>query len=170
MEFTVLLPNKPVISIPVIPPIPWHANTSSGSSYLVLLFRNSATTFETIAAMKPINIACGTPTKAAAVVMATRPTTAPIQNPRTDGFLPRSTSRNIQERPAVAAAVFVVANAYTPNEPAPAALPALNPNQPNHSKPVPIRTYGMLAGCAAGVVLRGLSTNAPARAAIPAEI
>ena len=103
-------------------------------------FRNSATRLETIAATKPINNACGTPTKPAAGVIATRPTTAPIQNPSTDGFLPRITSRNIHDKPAAAAAVLVVAKAYTPNEPAPAALPALKPNQPNQSKPVPIST------------------------------
>ena len=32
--------------------------------------------------------------------MAPRPTTAPIQNPVTDGFLPRRTSKNIHEHPA----------------------------------------------------------------------
>src|SRR5687767_7909244 len=96
--------------------------------------------FETIAANAPINMLCGTATKPAAGVIATRPTTAPIQKPNTEGFLPLSTSKNIHERPAAAAAVFVVANAETLKALAPKAEPALKPNQPNHSKPVPINT------------------------------
>src|SRR5687768_7749086 len=95
---------------------------------------------EMIAATTPMNILCGMATKPAAGVMATRPTTAPIQNPSTEGFLPFSTSKNIQARPAAAAAVLVVAKAETANELAPNADPALKPNQPNHSKPVPIST------------------------------
>ena len=80
------------------------------------------------------------PTKPAAGVMATKPTTAPIQNPSTDGFLPFITSKNIQAKPAAAAAVLVVANALIAKLLAPNAEPPLNPNQPNQSKPVPIST------------------------------
>ena len=72
--------------------------------------------------------------------MATSPTTAPIQNPSTEGFLPFKTSKNIHANPAAAAAVLVVANAETDKALAPPADPALNPNHPNHSKPVPMRT------------------------------
>ncbi len=72
--------------------------------------------FEMIAATTPIKILCGIATKPAAGVMATKPTTAPIQKPNTEGFLPLITSKNIQERPAAAAAVFVVAKADTANE------------------------------------------------------
>src|SRR5690606_7248240 len=85
-------------------------------------------------------------TKPAAGVMATSPTTAPIQNPRADGFLPRTASKRIQHNPAAAEAVFVVAKAEAASGLAPIALPALKPNQPNHSKPVPSKTKGMLAG------------------------
>jgi hypothetical protein len=45
--------------------------------------------------------------------MATKPTTAPIQKPSTDGFLPRITSKNIHDNPAEAAAVLVVTKAVT---------------------------------------------------------
>src|SRR5690348_10781393 len=99
-----------------------------------------------MAATTPITMLCGIPTNPAAGVMATRPTTAPIQNPRTEGFLPFTTSKNIQLRPAAPAAVLVVAKADTESALAPRAEPALKPNQPNHSKPVPINTYGILAG------------------------
>ena len=88
----------------------------------------------------PMNKLEGIVTKPAAGVMATRPTTAPIQKPRAEGFLPRAASSNTQHNPAAADAVLVVAKAEAANGPAPKALPALNPNQPNHSKPVPKNT------------------------------
>jgi hypothetical protein len=72
--------------------------------------------------------------------MATRPTTAPIQKPRTEGFFPFKISKNIQDKPAAAAAVFVVANAETAKEFAAKAEPALKPNHQNQSNPVPIKT------------------------------
>src|SRR5690349_12674080 len=99
-----------------------------------------------MAAKVPMNKLEGIVTKPAAGVMATRPTTAPIQNPRAEGFLPRTASKRIQARPAAADAVLVVAKADAARAPALNALPALNPNHPNHSKPVPRRTKGMLAG------------------------
>src|SRR3982750_4793322 len=99
-----------------------------------------------IAATAPIKMLCGMATNPAAGVMATRPTTAPIQKPSTEGFFPLSTSKNIQDKPAAAAAVFVVAKAEIDNVLAARAEPALKPNQPNQSKPVPINTYGIFAG------------------------
>ena len=70
---------------------------------------------EISAATAPIKILCGIATKPAAGVIATKPTTAPIQNPSTEGFLPLITSKNIQDKPAAAAAVLVVAKAETDN-------------------------------------------------------
>src|SRR5689334_25288546 len=96
--------------------------------------------FDMIAAITPIKILCGIATKPAAGVMATSPTTAPMQNPKTDGFFPLATSKNIDDRPAAAAAVLVVAKADTEREFAAPADPALKPNHPNHNKPVPINT------------------------------
>src|SRR5688572_11537055 len=95
-----------------------------------------------IAANVPMNKLDGIVTKPAAGVIATRPTTAPIQKPSADGFLPLVASNKIQARPAAAEAVLVVANAEAANELAPSALPALKPNHPNHSKPVPNNTKG----------------------------
>src|SRR6187431_3187627 len=95
---------------------------------------------EMIAATVPIKILCGIATNPAQGVIATRPTTAPRQKPRTEGFFPFSTSKNIQDKPDAAAAVLVVANAKTESALAPSVEPALNPNQPNHSNPVPINT------------------------------
>src|SRR5438309_1932467 len=126
-----------------------------------------------MAATTPIKMLWGTATKPAAGVMATKPTTAPIQNPSTEGFLPLTTSKNIQDKPAAAAAVLVVAKADTDKELAASAEPALKPNQPNQSKPVPISTYGILAGGISFLSIctwRRFKTKAPAKAAQPAEI
>src|SRR5919199_527495 len=92
------------------------------------------------AATKPINMLCGTATNPAAGVIATKPTTAPMQKPNTEGFLPFNTSKNIQDKPAAAAAVLVVPKAEIDNGLALKAEPALNPNQPNQSNPVPKST------------------------------
>src|SRR5882724_9249928 len=127
----------PVISIPTIPPIPWQGNTLRVSSSTVLDELKCTARLEITAASVPMKILWGIATKPAAGVMATRPTTAPTQKPTTDGFLPRNTSKNIQESPAAAAAVLVVEKAETDRALAPRAEPALKPNQPNQSRPVP---------------------------------
>ena len=85
-------------------------------------------------------------TKPAAGVIATRPTTAPMQAPIADGFLPRTQSMNIHAIIAAAEAVLVVAKARTAVGEAARAEPALKPNHPNHSMPVPRITKGMWAG------------------------
>src|SRR4051794_8582564 len=87
-----------------------------------------------------------TVTKPAAGVIATSPTTAPMHAPRAEGLLPRSQSKNIQPSIAEAEAVLVVANAIVAEPLAPTAEPALKPNQPNQSIPVPRSTNGTLAG------------------------
>src|SRR5258706_526213 len=94
----------------------------------------------------PIAIEAPTVTNPAAGVMATRPTTAPMQAPRADGFLPRAASKNIQASIAAAEAVFVVRNAKVAVSFAARAEPALNPNHPNQSIPVPRMTKGTFAG------------------------
>src|SRR5690606_25843713 len=88
----------------------------------------------------------GTVTKPAAGVIATSPTTAPIQKPKAETFFPLATSVRIQAKPAAAAAVLVTAKAETANVEAASAEPALKPNHPNQSNPVPNSTKGMLAG------------------------
>ena len=78
--------------------------------------------------------------KPAAGVIATRPTTAPMQVPIADGLRPCTASKMIHVNAAAAEAVVVVANAFTVSRFAPNAEPALKPNQPNHSRPVPSST------------------------------
>ena len=69
--------------------------------------------------------------------MATNPTTAPTAAPTTDLFFPLAPSVSIQVIIAVADAKFVFKKAFTASSLAASADPALNPNQPNQSNPVP---------------------------------
>ncbi len=106
-------------------------------------------------------------------MIATRPTTAPTHAPSADGFWPRIRSKKIQASAADAEAVLVVANAIAAWPDADSAEPALKPNQPNHSMPVPRITNGMLAGVCGSpflCVVRRPSTIAPASAAKPADM
>ena len=63
-----------------------------------------------------------------------------MQAPIADGFRPRIQSKNIQPSIAQAEAVLVVANARAAVPLAATADPALKPNQPNQSMPVPSST------------------------------
>src|SRR2546428_13868147 len=86
------------------------------------------------------------PTYPEAGVMATRPQTAPTEIPTAEGFPFLTQSVSIQLTAAAAAAKFVTTSAFTANAFAARALPALKPNQPNHSTDAPSITYGMLFG------------------------
>ncbi|MNF92215.1 hypothetical protein D3C84_748520 [compost metagenome] len=79
-------------------------------------------------------------TKPAAGVIATRPTTAPIQAPSADNLCPNILSRKTHAIAAAAAATVVVPKACTAKPFDPKAEPALKPNHPNHNKPVPNNT------------------------------
>src|SRR5688572_13207345 len=104
--------------MPTNPPTPWQGNTSNVSSREVLDFQ-CTTTLLTSEAKVPMNKLEGIVTKPAAGVIATSPTTAPMQNPSAEGFLPRTASNSIQHKPAAAEAVFVVAKAEAAKGPAP---------------------------------------------------
>src|SRR4051794_34781764 len=102
--------------------------------------------------------------KPAAGVTATRPTTAPTQAPIAVGLRPRNQSKASHPSIAAADAVLVVANARVAVAFAASAEPALNPNQPNHSIPVPSITNGRFAGACedfASWPLRAPNTSAP---------
>jgi hypothetical protein len=78
--------------------------------------------------------------------LATNPTTAPIQAPNAEIFLPLILSKNIQVIIAEAEAIVVVPKAIAAVALAAKAEPELNPNQPNHNIPVPKITYVILEG------------------------
>src|SRR3989442_13799960 len=112
------------------------------------------------------------PTYPEAGVMATRPQTAPTAIPTADGFFFLTQSVNIQLAAAPAAARFVTTNAFTARAFAARALPALNPNQPNHSTEAPRITYGMLFGRLSrrSTPFRRPMTSAAATAETPAAV
>src|SRR5258708_38688179 len=102
-------------------------------------------------------------------VMATSPATAPEQAPRTVAFPLCSASIRLQLTVAAAAAVLVFTNAATAEVPADSALPALKPNQPNQSRPVPRAVIVRLCGCMSSVssARRLPITSTQQRAATP---
>ncbi len=85
-------------------------------------------------------------TKPAAGVTAASPATAPVIMPSVVGFLCISQSRMDQVSPAAAPATCVATKALAASAPAPRALPALKPNQPNHSSAAPSTANGRLCG------------------------
>src|SRR6476469_2123127 len=97
-------------------------------------------------AISPMASADMGPTNPAAGVMATSPATAPEMAPRALGLPFRNHSAAPQPRAAVAAAKCVATNALVARLPAPKALPALNPNQPTHSRQAPIKLSTTLCG------------------------
>ena len=127
----------------------------------------------TTLATTPITIDSRIVTKPAAGVMATRPTTAPMHAPKAEGLFPFIQSKNIQESMAAAEAVLVVAKARAARPEAPIAEPALKPNQPNQSIPVPRITNGTFAGSCVSIghmAVPAPSIIAPANAANPADM
>src|SRR3954453_3991773 len=80
-------------------------------------------------------------------VMATSPATAPVQAPRVVPLPLCIHSIVNQAYAATAAAVLVLTNAATAERLAARALPALKPNQPNHSSAVPSAVMVRLCGC-----------------------
>ncbi|MNW04526.1 hypothetical protein D3C71_2006280 [compost metagenome] len=69
--------------------------------------------------------------------MATKPTTAPMHAPKAETFRPLILSKKIQVIIAEAEAIVVVPKAIAAVALALNAEPALKPNHPNHSIPVP---------------------------------
>src|SRR5262245_18834938 len=86
------------------------------------------------------------PTKPDAGVMATNPATAPEAAPSTVGFPRAIHSVNIQPSAAAAAAVLVARKGLAASALASCALPALNPNHPNHRRAAPITENGRSCG------------------------
>src|SRR5215468_3550139 len=97
-------------------------------------------------ATAPIKMAAIGVTNPAAGVIATSPATAPEAAPRTVGLPRDDHSVNIQPSAAAAVALLVVMKACAARPLAASALPALKPNQPNHSRLAPITVSGRLCG------------------------
>src|SRR3954447_23937820 len=152
-----------------MPPTRWTPTTSRESSKPSRYFIPTAKA-QITPASRPSRIADHGTRNAQAGVMATRPATAPEANPSEVARPSRNRSTRIQPRAAVAVATWVLVKARPARPLAPRAEPALNPNQPNHSRPAPSMTNGRLCGlnCAFGQPLRLPSTSARASPAAPA--
>ena len=164
--------KMPVITMPTMPPTPWQGKTSSVSSSVDLVRRCTAMLLMTLAT-RPMKMLSGTVTKPAAGVMATRPTTAPMQAPRAEGFLPRNQSKKIQPSMAAALAVLVVAKA-TAAVPLAARRTAgveAEPAEPEHAGAQEhVRDVGRRDAPLLHVPRPRPSTIAPASAANPADM
>src|SRR5512137_2717746 len=97
-------------------------------------------------AVSPMQNAAGTLTKPDAGVIVASPATMPDAAPSTLDFPLSNHSIAAQLNAAAAAEKWVAANALVASPPALTALPALNPNQPTQSKPVPISESTTLCG------------------------
>src|SRR5690242_1046879 len=90
--------------------------------------------------------ATGTLTNPDAGVIVARPATIPEATPSTLGFPFVNHSVAAQPSAPAAAEKCVAAKALLASPPAFTALPALNPNQPTHNNPAPIRLSTTLCG------------------------
>src|SRR5271169_4496707 len=96
--------------------------------------------------MNPIARADLGPTNPAAGVIATSPATAPEMAPKALALPFLIHSARLQLIAAVAAAKCVATNALLASPFDASALPALNPNQPTHSKHAPMKLNTRLCG------------------------
>src|SRR5262245_37289720 len=109
-------------------------------------------------------------TNPAAGVTATRPTTMAVAAPTAVDLPLRIQSSSVQTTSVPAGASIVVVNAKPAMPFAAIALPALNPNHPNQSKPAPRSTKGTLCGIRPAFLKsrRGPTASTAASAATPA--
>src|SRR6185436_15728565 len=96
--------------------------------------------------MAPRAMALIGPMNPAAGVTATNPTTMAVAAPTAVAFCWRMPSRKVQTTSVPAGASMVVVNASAADPFAATALPALNPNQPNQSRPAPSKVNGTSCG------------------------
>src|SRR5206468_2027346 len=88
-------------------------------------------------------------------VIVARPAMEPVSKPINFGLCSRDHSTNNHAMVAKEAAMSVLRKASAVTLSTAISLPALNPYQPNHSRPLPIATNGTLLG------VEFLSTRAP---------
>src|SRR6476619_3550219 len=120
--------------------------------------------------MAPSAIALSGLMNPAAGVIATSPTTIAVAAPTAVGLRDRAASRNVHTSSVAAGASIVVTNARAAIGLAASALPALNPNHPNHRSPAPSSVNGTLCGSSDddGYACRLPTTIAATSAAIAA--
>ena len=79
-------------------------------------------------------------------MIATRPTTIPVAAPTAVALPVRERSSSVHTTSVAAGASMVLVKASAAMPLAASALPALKPNQPNHSSPAPSSVNGTLWG------------------------
>src|SRR5436309_1441790 len=104
--------------------------------------------------------------------MHARPATAPVKAPTRLGLPLRAHVMNIHVHIAMEPAMSVLTKACAATPFAARAEPALKPNHPNHSRPVPNATNATLCGsvCSPGANLLAPTTHTEASAANPALV
>src|ERR1700726_1542915 len=137
-----------------------------------MYFRLVADQKQITPAAMPMRIDDPGSTKPDAGVIATRPATAPEEQPTAGVALPESHSANIHPSAAAAVAICVTAIAMPARPFAATAEPALKPNQPTHSSEAPTSVKVKLWGGIGSLPYpkRLPSTKQLARPAIPALI
>src|SRR6202167_3613994 len=133
--------------------------------------------FFTVVTIQKQNIPASSPISSAGIgitnpdagVIATSPATHPDIPPSMLGLPLCSHSAPIHPKAAAAAARCVATKALVASPEAASALPALNPNQPTHSRQAPITLSTMLCGLigSAGYPLRLPRYSAQTRAETP---
>src|SRR6476620_2517217 len=132
-------------NVPVRPPIMCTPTTSSASSKPSLNFSPTASA-QNAPPMAPIASAPRALTEEQDGVIATKPATTPEAAPSEVACPSRMRSTSSQASMAVPVATVVVTNVVAAIPPELSADPALNPYQPNHSRPAPSITNGRLCG------------------------
>src|SRR3954466_15108757 len=125
--------KKPIDSEPIHPPTKWTPTTSSESSKRNRYLRLTARA-QTAPATSPRMTDASGLMKPQDGVIATRPATAPDEAPTMVGLPSRIHSTMIQPINAAAVATWVLTNAIAVVLSVVISEPALNPNQPNHSR------------------------------------
>src|SRR5450756_2809862 len=136
----------PVPMEPMIPPTQCTPNVSRESSYFSQALSLVTAKKQITAAAAQTAMAPPTPTKPAAGVIATNPVTMPEQMPSRLGLPLTIHSTIVQVTPATATPNNVLKKARPAAPVASNAEPALKPNQPIHSMPVPIAVIIRLCG------------------------
>src|ERR1700727_1031555 len=160
--------SRPTSRGPARPPIRCTPTTSSESSKPSLNFSPTASAHST-PAIAPIAKAPTALTDEHDGVMATNPATMPDAPPSVVAWPSRIRSVSSQKSMAVAVAIVVVMNVEPATPLELVAEPALNPYQPNHSRPAPSITNGTLCGrnSVVGQPLRLPRTIASTKPAVP---
>ena len=136
----------PIASAPIIPATPWTELTSNASSIFRRSLKKITPKYDAIPTANPIANACSTLTYPEAGVIPASPAIAPFIAAITLGLWVRIQERATQTNAETDEAICVTIIVLPATPPEAKALPALNPNQPNHKSEDPRTASGILCG------------------------